>query len=215
MLTLVDIDLAKHKRDVSHEPRDSRGRWTRGGAHLPLVGETRFQIEERDAKEIAGAIAALTEKAHAMDPHSTEYEHTWAQINARLEEMHKYARKAHEHHHGQAEAKSLTLENAPKPVKKAADVGKEFGEVTSTTALAGVAIHAGVAASSAAGAMLGASQSEAFTEAFNRLAENPMAEAGVIVAVTLLLQALFTAIKKALAKRRKARIEAARGVQPA
>lgn len=200
-----DLDLARHKRDVSLELRDAFGRWVKrpGGAHLTLSKKDRFHPANDSASALAAHAKALIDDAQKAKPGTTEYEHKWAAVAAHLDAASEIAHKEL--------AKAKPPKGTSKAVEKVTETGKDYGHEVVQRRGEAALISLGFHAASAVGGLLGAAEATHFTEAFNHLAENPLSEAAIAVIVTILIHALAVRIKKAITEHRDRRIKRARG----
>lgn len=228
-----DVDLAgSHRRDVSNEPRDWHGRWTRlpgrhampeaptvatypksapkGGSHLTLTSgeKERWTSVGKTPEEIAQHVQDLVMEAQQAEPGTTKYEHAWTAVAANVEELHSHAQAVTAKARREASVRTVKATKATKEVGHVAkERGQEFFTANFLTSL-GLHVAAG------AGGVLGTAESEHFREAFAHVVENPAGEITVAVIVTFLLNALAMRIRKAIQKHRDKRIHKARAQDP-
>lgn len=215
-----DVDLSGHAW-VKGELRDRRGRWTISSSLKPTAGSggkhSRYKDADRDRVDSFGGLSVLANPefskvdwdglvSTAKDETLThaERERAAREVTKHLEQL--------KHHVGAVSA------TAKIHGKKPRRVGGKSGEFVADTAKDGLRVQAtqkvleiGVKAGVAASALLGAGESEHMVEAFHRIAENPALEAGVNVALTILITTLIAKILKHFRDRRDSRIAKARG----
>lgn len=215
----------------THSSFSSRTRLP-GGKHLSMSGETassRFKSDDLEVTENTKRFNAALQRAEQAGEGTTEQEHALEEAAAHLEAMNRRVQTAQKK--VEETKKRVRLEAAdtkvdrtlyrlkttdePPKVKKTGTYVEESVKDARNVALGRQVADLGARLAGAAAGLLGAVETEHFTEAFHKILENPMIESGINVAVALVISALVGRIRSALKKRRDRKIAEARGdVQP-
>lgn len=204
-----------------------------GGAHLRMSSEdvtSRFTDDSFDIETHSRSIDVALSRAETAKPGTTEHDHAWLEVAAHAEKIAAAARKAAEANEaerrkareaGAANAVDRTIYKVKdaagrsEKVTKAKDYIKDTGFDAARARVQEAAVNIGARIAGASAGVLGVGEAEHFSEAFQKLTENPALEAGISAAAALLLSALVARIRKALKAHHDKKIAAARAAKEA